>query len=311
MKRIQYSRYGGPEVLSLVDVDQPKPGRGQILVRVKAASVNPMDWKIRHGEMKVMSGSRFPRGLGHDFSGVIDAVGPGVAEFKVGDEVFGATTIREAGAFAEYVVVGTNIVALKPSSITFEHAATMTVVCTAAWIGLMGKAKLKAGQAVLITGCLGGVGRSAVQIARMQGAVVTGSCNASRREESLAVGVSEVIDYRAFDIRSYPGRFDVIFDTAGALSLRQCSSMLKKSGTSLHVVPTPRKMIGSMLSSRHNIVFANPTPESFAGISEAAEQGKLAPAIGRVVPLSKATPAIAELEKTGAPKGKLVIAPMK
>ena len=116
MKRMQYFKYGNPEELSLADVDQPTPGRGQILVQVKAASVNPMDWKIRRGEMKMMSGSHFPRGLGHDFSGVVDAVGLDVKQYKVGDEVFGAATIRQAGAFAEYVVANTKTVALKPSN---------------------------------------------------------------------------------------------------------------------------------------------------------------------------------------------------
>ncbi|MGV0909725.1 NADP-dependent oxidoreductase [Martelella sp. FOR1707] len=310
MKRIQYFKYGNPEELSLADVDQPKPGRGQILVRVKAASVNPMDWKIRRGEMKMLSGSRFPRGLGHDFSGVVDAVGPDVERFKAGDEVFGAASIRQAGAFAEYVVADEKNVALKPTTITFEQAATLTVVGSAAWIGLIAKAKLSAGQSVLVTGCLGGVGRSAVQIARMQGAIVTGSCRASGRAEAKALGVSEVIDYNAFEVGAYRRRFDVIFDTAGALSLRQCGAMLRKGGLSLHIVPTPAKMIGCLLSPRHHIVIANPTPESFAGISQAAAQGRLAPVIGRVVPLSEAIPAIIALEKTGNPKGKLVITPM-
>ncbi len=310
MKRIQYFKYGNPEELSLADVVQPKPERGRMLVRVKAASVNPMDWKIRRGEMKMLSGSRFPRGLGHDFSGVVDAVGPDVERFKAGDEVFGAASIRQAGAFAEYVVADEKNIAPKPTNITFEQAATLTVVGSAAWIGLIAKAKLGAGQSVLVTGCLGGVGRSAVQIARMQGAIVTGSCRASGREDAQALGVSEVIDYNAFEIEAYRRRFDVIFDTAGALSLRQCGAMLRKGGRSLHIVPTPAKMIGCLFSPRHHIVIANPTPESFAGISEAAEQGRLAPVIGRVVPLSEAIPAIIELEKTGNPKGKLVVAPM-
>lgn len=310
MKRIQYFKHGDPEELLLADVDQPKPGRGQILVRVKAASVNPMDWKIRRGEMKMLSGSRFPRGLGHDFSGVVDAVGPDVERYKAGDEVFGAASIRQAGAFAEYVVADEKNIAPKPTNITFDQAATLTVVGSAAWIGLIAKAKLGASQSVLVTGCLGGVGRSAVQIARMQGGIVTGSCRASGREEAQALGVSEVIDYNAFEIGAYRRRFDVIFDTAGALSLRQCGAMLRKGGLSLHIVPTPAKMIGCLFSPRHHIVIANPTPESFAGISEAAAQGKLAPVIGRVVPQSEAIPAIIELENTGNPKGKLVIAPM-
>ena len=309
MKRIQYLKYSEPEELFLADVDRPEPGPGQIRVEVRAASVNPMDWKIRRGEMKMMSGSQFPRGLGHDFSGVVDAVGPDVERFRPGDEVFGAASIRRAGAFADYVISDTSTVTLKPPNVTFEQAATLTVVGSAAWIGLIVKAKLRAGQAVLITGCLGGVGRSAVQIAHMQGAIVTGTCRVSRREEAQALGVSEVKDYRAFDVGPFRHRFDVIFDTAGTLSLRQCGTMLKKGGVSLHIVPTPAKMIGCLLSSRHHIVIAHPTAESFAGIAEAAEEGTLSPVIGRVVPLSEAIPAIVELEKTRALQGKLVITP--
>ena len=311
MKRIEYSQYGRPEELRLADVDRPTPGQGQIRVQVMAASVNPMDWKIRRGEMKMMTGSRFPRGLGHDFSGVVDAVGPRVERFKVGDAVFGATPIRQAGAFAEYAVVDEENVEPKPPNVPFEQAATLTVAGSAAWIGLVAKAELRAGQSVLVTGCLGGVGRLAVQIARMQGATVVGSCSAAGREEALALGVSEVVDYRAFDMGAYRGRFDAILDTAGALSLSECGAMLEKGGVSLHIVPTPAKMIGCLLSSRHHIVIAYPTPESFAGISKAAEQGRIASVIGRVVPLSEAIPAIVELEETGLPKGKLVIAPMR
>lgn len=311
MKRIQYRRYGGPEELRLDEVTPPDAGRGQIRVQVRAAAANPMDWKIRRGEMKMLSGSRFPRGLGHDFAGVVEAVGPGVERLKVGDEVQGATSIRQAGTFAEYVVADEKNVWLKPSSISFEQATALTLVSVTAWLALMAKARLKAGQSVFITGCMGGVGRSAVQLARMRGAEVAGSCGASEREEALALGVSEVADYRAFDIAPYRHRFDVVFDAAGALSLSQCSAMLKRRGMSLHIVPTPAKMIGCLLPSRHHLVFANPNPQALSGITEAAERGKLVPAIGRVVPLSEAIAAVVELEKTGLPKGKLVIVPTR
>ena len=309
MKRVQYLRYGGPEQLRLDEVEQPVPGRGEILVRVRAASANPMDWKIRRGELKMLSGFRFPRGLGHDFAGVVEAVGPGVKQRKVGDAIFGVTSIRQAGAFAEFVVADEKNTALKPSSLSFEQAAALTIVSLTAWNALIAKAKLKPGQAVFITGCLGGVGRAAVQIARMQNAKVFGSCNASGREEALALGVTEVFDYHAFDAASYRHRFDVIFDTAGALSLGQCSAMLKPRGLSVHIVPTPGKFIGCLLSSRHYLVFGNPTPLSLAGITEAAERGKLVPAIGRLSPLSEAISALVELETTGLPKGKLVVVP--
>ena len=311
MKRVQYLRFGPPDVLRLDEVKAPDAGQGQIRVQVRAAAANPMDGKLRRGEMKAISGSRFPRGLGHDFAGMVDAVGPGVERLKLGDEVFGVTSIRQAGAFAEYVVADEKNAWLKPPSLSFEQAAASTIVSLTAWNALVAKARLSAGQSVFITGCLGGVGRSAVQIAKMRGANVVGSCSASAREEALALGVSEAVDYRAFDVASYRNRFDVVFDTAGALSLRQCGAMLKRGGMSLHIVPTFAKLIGCLLPSRHHLVFGNPTPQGLAGIAEALEQGQLVPVIGRIVPLAEAIPAIVELERTGAPKGKLVIVPLR
>ena len=311
MKRVQYRHYGGPEELRLDEVTPPDPRQGQIRVQVRAASANPMDWKIRRGEMKMLSGFRFPRGLGHDFAGVVEAVGPGVKRLKAGDEVFGVTSIPQAGAFAEYVVADEKNVGLKPPSVSFEQMAALTIVGMTAWNALVAKARLRAGQSVFVTGCLGGVGRSAVQIARTRGANIVGSCSASGREEALALGVGEAVDYRVFDIASYRRRFDVVFDTAGALSLGQCGAMLKSGGMSLHIVPTFAKLIGSLLPSRHHLVFGNPTPQSLTGVAEAAERGELVPAIGRIAPLSEAIPAVVELERTGAPKGKLVIVPTR
>jgi len=309
MKRVQYHRYGDPEELRLEEVPLREPRPGQVRVRVLAAAANPMDWKIRRGEMKMLSGFRLPRGLGHDFAGLIDALGSGAERFKPGDAVFGVTSIRQAGAFAEYVIADAANVALKPPSVSFEQATAALLVSVTAWTALANKAKLRPGQSVFITGCLGGVGRAAVQIARLLGAEVMGSCSVSDREEALASGVSEVAD-RNFDVAQYPRRFDVIFDTAGALSLGQCATMLKPHGVSLHIVPTPAKLIGCLLSARHQVVFGKPTPEGLGAIAEALERGEIVAAIGGVAPLSEAIPAIIDLERNGVPKGKLVIAPM-
>jgi NADPH:quinone reductase-like Zn-dependent oxidoreductase len=311
MKRVQYHRYGGPEVLNLEEFALAAPGRGQIRVGIRAAAANPMDWKIRKGEMKLMTGRNFPRGLGHDFAGVVEAVGPNGTRFKVGDEVFGATGLKESGTFAEALVTEDKTVFLKPQSLSFEEAAALPIVGATAWNALIDKAKLQAGQRVFITGCLGGVGRVAAQIAGMRGAEIAGSCSASRRDEALALGVGEVVDYRAFDIAPHRNRFDVVFDTAGVLSLGQCGAMLKRRGMSLQIVPTPAKLIGCLLPSRHHLVFGNPTPQCMAGITEAVERGKLVPAIGRIVPLSEAISAVVEFETTGLPKGKLVIVPTR
>ena len=309
MKRIQYDRYGGPEVLRLDEVELPTPGPGQIRVRVRAASVNPMDWKIRQGDLKAMTGANFPRGLGHDFAGVVDAVGTGVKQFKIGDEVLGATGLKEAGTFAEALVAEEKNAVIKPAALPFDVAGALPIVAITAWTGLVDKARIQAGQTVFVSGCLGGVGRAAVQLARLRGATVVGSCGASGREEAKALGADEAIDYRAFDARRFRRRFDVVFDTAGTLSIGQCDTMLKRGGKALHIVPTPTKFIRGLLSSRHETVFGTPTPAGWAGIVEAAVAGEITPKIGRTVPLREAIPAIIELETTGLPKGKLLIHP--
>lgn len=310
MKRVQYHRYGGSAELRLEEVERPPPGPGQVRVQIRAAAANPMDWKIPRGELKMMTGRRFPRGLGHDFSGVIEALGKNVTRFKVGDEVFGAMGLKEAGTFAEALVTQERLVFPKSPSISFEAAAALPVVSATAWFALIQQAKLQAGHRVFINGCLGGVGRLAVQIARMRGAEVTGSCSAARRDEALALGVQEVMDYRAFDASTYRNCFDVVFDTQGSLSPREGATMLKPGGLVLDIVPTPLKMIQSRFSSRFQTVISQVTPQIMAGITAGVEQGQITPAIGRTVPLSEVIPALIELEHTRSPLGKLVVAPM-
>jgi NADPH:quinone reductase-like Zn-dependent oxidoreductase len=159
MKRLQYHRYGGPDVLALEDAETPTPGRGQVLVRVRAAAANAMDWKIRNGEMRAMTGRKFPRGVGHDFAGVIERVGEGVTRLRVGDEVLGAARLQHAGAFAEFVIADEKSVAHKPDGLTFADAATLPVAGITAYQAVTKVGRLRPGQDIFINGCLGGVGR--------------------------------------------------------------------------------------------------------------------------------------------------------
>ena len=309
MLRLQYHRYGGPEVMRLEQVDLPAPKRGQVRVKIRAASSNPADWKVRAGSLRLVSGARFPRGVGHDFAGVVDAAGPGVDGLKAGDEVFGISGIRAAGAFAEYLVISERGAYRKPPSISFEVAAALPMASVTAWSAVVDRAKVRAGQSAFIAGCLGGVGRSAVQIARLRGAEVAGNCSAAGREAAVELGVGEVFDYRAFDVGPHRGRFDLVFDTAGGLTSSQCASMLKPGGVAVHAVPTPRVLALALVSGRHAIASGNPNPARMAGIAEAGARGQLAPNIASTVPLSGAIAALTDLENTGQPKGKLVIVP--
>lgn len=181
MKRIQYHRYGGPATMKLEEFELGEPGTGQIVVRPKAASANPVDWKIRNGVMKFLTGYRFPRAMGSDFTGVIEAVGPAVTRIKVGDEVLGTVSMKNGGAFADKLIADEKLVVVKPRALSFVQAAALPIVGATARCGLIDKAQLKPGQSVFIHGCLGGVGRAAAQLAMALGANVVGSCREAVR----------------------------------------------------------------------------------------------------------------------------------
>ncbi|HWE98604.1 MAG TPA: NADP-dependent oxidoreductase [Caulobacteraceae bacterium] len=308
MRRIQYHRYGGAEELRLETVETPRPGPGQVRVQVKAAATNPADGKIRAGMLRLVSGSRFPRGLGHDFAGVVDAVGPGVTSHKPGDAVFGVSGIRNGGSFADYLIVPATAAYPKPGSLSFELASAVTMASVTAWSGIVDRARVAPGQSVFVTGCLGGVGRAAVQLARMRGAQVAGNCSAMGRAEAEALGVSEVADYHDFDPDRWRGRFHLVFDTAGGLTVRQCEAMLKPGGVAVHAVPSAAVALAMVLSRRHALASGNPDPRRMAGLTVAADEGWLAPKIARTVALAEAIPALVELE-AGRLKGRVVIVP--
>jgi NADPH:quinone reductase-like Zn-dependent oxidoreductase len=219
--------------------------------------------------------------------------------------VYGIRSIREAGAFSEYLVVNERKAFPKPSALSFELAAALPMPGVTAWSAVHDKAQLRAGQSVFITGCLGGVGRAATQLALMRGAEVAGNCGASTRDEALSLGVGEVADYRDFDPAAHRGRFDVVVDTATSLTMSQCATMLKAGGVAVHVAP--HKLPACLVRRRHRVAAGSPTPDHMAGITDAAQQGRLIPKIGRTVPLADAIEALTELETTGRPKGKLVI----
>lgn len=309
MNRIQYNNYGGPEVMRLEDYHLPGPEKGEILVKIKAASVNPVDWKIRNGVMKLMTGRKFPRAMGSDFSGVVEAVGAGVTRLKVGDEVLGVSRMmKESGSFAETMITNEKFVVQKPENLSFEEAACLPLVATTAWIALVTKADIKPGQNVFINGCMGGIGRMAVQIAVTRGAKVTGACAASDKNNAKALGVNQVIDYKNAKLSSLSSQFDIVFDTAGTLSMQQAMQLLRPgSGVFLDPNTTGKKMMQGIFNRRYKMVMAKVDVDVLTRVADAVAKGKLNPFIGKTIPLSGAVTAITELEKTGQPKGKLVI----
>ena len=307
MKRVQYHRYGGPDVLSLDEAPTPAPGRGQVLVRVRAAAANAMDWKIRRGEMRPMTGRTFPRGVGHDFAGVIDRVGEGVTRFHVGDEVLGAARLQHAGAFAEFVLAEERSVAHKPEALTFAQAATLPVVGLTAYQAVTGAGRLQPGQEIFVNGCLGGVGRVAVQVAVGVGASVTGSCRSGSEAEARRLGVDAVV---AFDLDPAPliGRFDVVFDTAGSLPYAAARRMITPGGRIIDIVPSVAKFARSILPGPYTAFMGRPDNDDLQHVADAAARGEIATHIAQTVALDDAIPALVDLENaTASGGGKLVI----
>src|SRR5437870_8760960 len=232
MKAIVYCDYGSPDVLKVEDIEKPAPGDDQVLVRVRAASVNPLDWHYMRGTpyfMRLGAGLRKPKvtRLGVDFAGTVEAVGRNVNRFKPGDEVFGGRT----GAFAQYVLVREDrAVALKPANLTFEQAASVGVAAITALQGLRDKGQIQPGQKVLINGASGGVGTFAVQIAKSFGADVTGVCSTRNVDMVRSIGADHVIDYTKEDFTKTDQRYDLIYDLVGNHSFSERRRILNPNG---------------------------------------------------------------------------------
>ncbi|RMV72129.1 Alcohol dehydrogenase, zinc-containing protein [Pseudomonas caricapapayae] len=308
MKRIQYSKYGGPELMRLEDFELSAPGKGEVAVQVRFAAINPIDWKLRNGMMKIVTGNAFPRAMGMDFSGTVTAVGADVTRLKVGDAVLGLARFKESGAFGQAVVTRETFLAKKPASLSFEDAACIGTPGITAWNGLIDKAKLQAGQHVFINGCSGAVGEAAVQIARYFGATVSGSCSARDFERAKALGVQNVYDYRTTHVSAIPARFDVVYDTAATLTVSEGVEMLKPGGVFLDLNPGPGKFIRALFDRRLKPIIGSPRVEILDKLAEAASRGTFKIPVGEVVHLSSAIKLIHELEKGRKLGGKGVIA---
>jgi NADPH:quinone reductase-like Zn-dependent oxidoreductase len=308
LKRIQYGTYGGPELMRLEAFELAAPGQGQVAVKVGFAAINPIDWKLRNGQMKIVTGNAFPRAMGFDFSGTVISIGPGVARFVPGDAVFGLARFKECGALGEAVIANETALARKPGNLSFEDAACLGTPGVTAWNGLADKAKLAAGQHVFINGCSGAVGEAAVQIARMHGAVISGSCSADTMERARAIGVQNVFDYRTTDLSRLSERFDVVYDTAATMSVGLGLALLRKGGVFLDLNPTPGKFIRAIFNRRLKPIVCTPRPDILDGLARAAEDGKLRIPVAEIVPLNEAIGLVTALEAGRKLRGKGLVA---
>ncbi|WP_217578066.1 NAD(P)-dependent alcohol dehydrogenase [Mesorhizobium sp. GbtcB19] len=307
MKRVQYHQYGGPDVMRLEDFELRTPGKGEVAVKVNFAAINPIDWKVRAGHLKMVTGKKFPRALGSDISGVVIAIGPGVTRFKVGDAVFGSVHIKEGGGIGQAAIAPETFLAKKPGSVSFEQAACLGTPGITAWNGLVDKANLKAGAQVFINGCTGAVGECAVQIARMLGAKVSGSCSLQQRQRAEEMGVSRVCDYRTTDLSQVSDRFDVVYDTAGTMTVATGLGLLRKGGVYLDINPTPAKFIRAMFDRRLKPIVCTARADILAGLARAAADGKLRLPVAEIVPLEDAIALVTALEQGRKLNGKALV----
>jgi NADPH:quinone reductase-like Zn-dependent oxidoreductase len=320
MKAIVYCDYGSPDVLKLEDVEKPAPDSGQVLIRVRAAAVNPLDWHYMRGTpyiARLGMGLRKPKStrLGVDFAGVVESVGPNVTQFKPGDEVFGART----GALAEYVTAREDRVVLKPANLTFEQAAAAPVAAITALQGLRDQGRIQPGQKVLINGASGGVGTFAVQIAKSFGAEVTGVCSTRNVEMVRSIGADHVIDYTKEDFTRTSQHYDLILDMVGNHSLLKLRRVLRPEGKYIMVggrsgrwiAPFPRALSARMLSwfvsQDMRFFVAQLNKEDLTTLHDLMQAGKVTPVIDRRYSLSEAPEAIRYLE-AGHARGKVIIA---
>ncbi|MBX8517269.1 NAD(P)-dependent alcohol dehydrogenase [Pseudomonas cichorii] len=308
MKRIQYRKYGGPQVMQIEDFVLSTPDKGEVAVRVRFAAINPIDWKLRAGQMKIITGRAFPRAMGMDFSGTVISAGPGVTRFKAGDAVFGLARFKESGALAEAVVTKESFLAKKPDNVSFEDAACLGTPGVTAWNGLVDKGRLRAGQHVFINGCCGAVGQAAVQIARLLGASVSGSCNAQDIEHAQSLGVQTVYDYRTLKLSTLNQRFDIVYDTAATLSVSAGIAMLRPKGVFLDLNPGPGKFMRAVFDRRLKPIVGSPRGDILDRLAEAASAGRLRIPVGTTVPLSGAIQLIRDLEHGLKHGGKGIVA---
>ena len=321
MKAIVQNEYGSPEVLQLRDIDKPVAQDDEVLVRVRAAAVNPPDWAGVHGVpyiVRLAFGLRRPKlGVrGTDMAGVVDAVGKNVTRLRVGDEVFG----RGVGTFAEYAVAAQEHLVAKPADITFEQAAAVPMSGLTALQALRDAGRIRSGQKVLIVGAGGGIGTFAVQIAKSFGAHVTGVCSTSKLDLVRSLGADHVIDYTLEDFTEGEERYDLVLDNVLQHSLSRLLRALSRTGTlvpnggqfykrwfaSTGVLLIKAPLLSLFVPQRIRACTERPQQEDLLVLKELIESGKLTPVVGRTYPLSRTREAISFFGE-GHAQGKVVI----
>jgi NADPH:quinone reductase-like Zn-dependent oxidoreductase len=297
MKAALIRQTGGPEVLQLEEVDPPRPADGELLIRVRAASVNPIDWKYRRG----LSPKALPAVLGNDASGVVElSLADGFSE---GDEVFG---IAPSGAYAELASAPATMIAAKPAGVTHEQAAALPVAGMTAWQALFDRGGLQSGQTALIAGAAGGVGHLAVQLAKHAGALTIGTGSSRNREFVLGLGADDYIDYTERDVGEAASGVDVVFDTVGGDTTASLLPALREGGILVTIAAGPPEEQAQELGVRAELLIMSPRAEQLSRLAEMVAAGELRIELADVMALAEVQRAH-ELSESGHTRGKIVL----
>jgi len=313
MKAIAINEFGGRDKLQLIDLPVPEVVEGEILVQVKAAGVNPVDWKIREGYLKDLFSHQFPVILGWDAAGLVEGVGNGVKRFKSGDEIFAycRKPIVHGGAYGEYILLKEEHAALKPKNISFEEAASIPLAALTAYQSLFDAANLQPGETILIHAAAGGVGGFGVQLARGHGAVVWATASSRNKAYVQDLGASQVVDYTQENfgkaiLSQYPAGVDVVLDCVGGEVLEKSAEIVKEGGHLISIVDDPTGLARDDIHKE--FVFVAPNSTQLTELARMVEQGRLKTYLSQVFPfgLEEARKAH-ELSESGHTRGKMVI----
>ena len=310
MKAAIIDEYGSPEVIKIAELPMPVPKQGEVLIKVFAASVNPVDWKIRRGNLKMLLNKKFPKILGIEFSGVIEELGENVTEFNKGQRVF-AGRGYEGGGYAEYAIAEVGRTIAIPENISFEEASTMAVAGMTALQGLRNKGKIKPGADVIVNGASGGVGTYAVQIAKVLGAKVTAVCSAKNFDLLKDLGADVIIDYKETDFTKLPKKYNIVFDAVGYRTFWQTRKVLKKRGIYVNISPSIPLYITSFFTrlnpgKKSKGFMLHPDMKDLEEVMQMISEKKIKVVIDKIFPLEKLSEAHQYSESERA-KGKIVI----
>ncbi len=289
MKAIVIDRYGSADVLQYKEVEQPKIKPSELLVKVHATSVNPLDWKTRKGMLKWLMNNKFPKILGADVSGEVVKIGTQVTRFQPGDEIY-ASLSSSQGTYAEFVAVAETFVAPKPTNISHSEAGVIPLTALTALQALRNLGRIQAGHKVLINGASGGVGIFAVQIAKAFDAEVTGVCSQKNLELVKSLGCDRVIDYKQQDFTQDTQKYDIVFDAVAKSSFWQCQKILKSNGIYVSTLPTLSNLVAILSTTvfsrqKAKLIIFQPNSQDLLYLKELIETGKLRAVIDRTYSL--------------------------